>query len=142
MSKIVSKRTALKLWKAAFGDALWAQDCFGTWIYHDDYGKRGKLRDERPSNNGRFCRYGWVVGLIMPAKMFHSKDEALFWNNLEPMHYENAKAKGDSISFVIAGTRYMVCKCSICASKDQLGYGIMDASTSRRVDWKYRKRRK
>lgn len=65
---------------------------------------------------------------------FHSKGEALFWNNLEPMHYENAKAKGDSISSVIAEIHYVACKCSICASKDQLDYGIMDASTSHRVD--------
>lgn len=111
-------------------------------MFHEDYGKRGELRDDRPGNNGRFCRYGWVVGLIMPPKMFHSKGGALFWNNLEPMHYENAKAKGDSVSFFIVGTRYMVCKCSICSFRDQVGYGIIDASASRRMDWKWHKGRK
>ena len=142
MSKIVSKRTALKLWKAAFGDALWAQDCFGAWMYREDYGKRGKLRDNRPGNFGRFYSYGWVVDLILPADMFQGKAGALFWNNLEPMHYVNAKAKGDRTRFVIGNKKYLVVKCSICAAKDQVGYGIRDTSTLRRVDWKSRKGRK
>lgn len=104
------------------------------WFLYGGIIYRYELKGDRPGNNGRFCRYGWAGGLIMPEKMFHSKGKALFWNNFEPMHYENAKAKGNSIDFGIAGKRYIVCKCLICASEDQVGYGIMDASTSRRVD--------
>lgn len=75
----------------------------------------------------------------MPAKMFQNKDKALLWNNIEPMHYENAKAKGNLVSFVIAGKRYSVERCPVCADKGEVGYGITDASTFRRVDRKSRR---
>ena len=120
MRNIVSKEIALRLWKAAFGDALWVQNCFGAWMYREDYGKRGKLRDNRPGSLGRFYSYGWVVDLILPTDMFQGKAGALFWNNLEPMHYVNAKAKGDRTRFVIGNKKYLVVKCSICAAKDQV----------------------
>ena len=109
----------------------------------EDYGKRGELRDNRPgNNNGHFYRYGWVVDLILPIKASKDKSEALFWDNLEPMNYGNAKAKGKRTDFFIRGKRFLVVKCPVCSSMDKMGYGIMDASTSRRVDWKWRKGRK
>ena len=142
MKEIVSEELALKVWKAAFGDALWAQDCFGTWMCREDYGKRGELRNDRPGGLDHFYYYGWVVDFILPIKAFKDKSEALFWDNLEPMHYGNAKAKGKRTDFFIRGKRFLVVKCPACSSLDQVGYGILDASTSRRVDWKCRKGRK
>ena len=142
MKKIIGKENARRLWRAAFGDALWAQDCFGTWMYREDYGKRGELRDNRPGNNdGHFYRYGWVVDLILPIMAFIDKSEALLWDNLEPMNYGNAKAKGKRTDFLIMGKRFLVVKYPVCSSMNQMGYGIMEASSSCRVDWKYCKRR-
>ncbi len=43
----MTKQMALKLWDDIFDKALWAQDCYGTWVYRNDYGDHETTR-KRP----------------------------------------------------------------------------------------------
>lgn len=135
---LVDKKIAMKLWKDVFGNSLWAVDCYGTWMYRDDYGKTNIKRNNRPNGTGDSYTYGWTVDHIRPVNKFESEEKATFWNNLEPIHYSNNAAKGDKISFNINGVDYQVVRCEICKSNHQLGYGIKNVATGQRVDWKYR----
>ena len=133
----INKDVAMKLWKDIFGDTLWVTDCFGTWIYRDDYGKTDVVRNNRPGGTGKSYNYGWSVDHIKPVSEFNNENEATFWNNLEPIHISNNSAKGDKLTFNINGVKYQVVKCDICKKNGQNGYGIMNVATNERVDWKY-----
>lgn len=134
----VDQNIALKLWHDIYGDELWAQDCFGTWMYRDDYGDHEKTRNNRPGGTGKYFYYGWDVDHIRPIAQFGGDEaKATFWNNLEPLHYMNNQAKADKTAFEIGDRRYSIVKCDICAAHQLLGYGIEDAETKKRVDWKY-----
>lgn len=135
----ISKDIAIKIWEDVFGDTLWAQDCFGTWMYKHDYGEIDITRKNRPGGTGKEYNYCWTIDHIRPVNSFDSESEATFWNNLEPMHRSNNIQKSDKESFEINGNNYQVVKCEICSSNGIRGYGIKNQKTGERVDWKYRK---
>lgn len=127
----VSSDLAYKLWKDVFGTNLWVQDCFGTWIFRDDYGDTSTLRI-RPSGNGNRYNYGWDVDHIFPL----SKNGKDVMNNYEPMHHINNKEKADNLNFRIHDIPYQVVRCDICGSNGLYGKGIINQHTGERVDWK------
>ena len=135
----ITREIAFKLWSDIYGNNLWAQDCFGTWMYRDDYGDYNKTRNNRPGGTGNAYHYGWDVDHIKPKKEFEDEKQATFFNNLEPLHRSNNLAKGDGMNFVINGINYQVVKCSICGHNQRRGYGIKNMKTGERVDWKYTK---
>ena len=123
----INKNKAVKLWNDVFGEnTLWAVDCFGTWIYKEDYGNSERKR-KRPNGDGKEYSYCWNVDHIKPIAE-GGKDE---WNNYEPMHCNNNFNKGDKISFKINGTPYQTVRCDLSN-----GYGIQNQNTGKRVDWK------
>jgi len=130
----ITKEVANKLWRDVFGETVvWATDCFGAWIYRDDYGKFDIARN-RPNGDGKDYSYGWSIDHIMPVAK-GGKDE---WNNFEPMHIENIRSKSDDISFKINDAGYQVIKCNLSPS---YGYGIIELKTGLRVDWKGKQER-
>ena len=133
----INREVAMKLWRDIFGDKLWAQDCFGTWMYRDDYGNHEKTRNNRPGGNGKTYYYGWDVDHIMPRSNFKNESDADFFNNLEPLHFLNNQKKADKTSFEINGLNYSVVECEICRKNGLKGYGIKNISSNIRVDWKY-----
>ena len=123
----INKDAAMKLWNDVFGaNTLWAADCFGTWMYKDDYGENQKGR-VRPGGDGNRYLYGWAIDHIMPVAK-GGKDD---WNNLEPMHMANNLEKSDNISFKIGQESFQVVRCEFSD-----GYGIKNQRTNVRVDWK------
>jgi len=135
----IDRSVAMKLWKDIFGDAMWAQDCFGTWMYRDDYGVFDKARTNRPGGTGKAYVYGWEIDHIMPISKFKDSANANYFNNLEPLHFINNRKKADNTSFEINGISYSVVKCDICSKHGTEGYGIVNNSKNKRVDWKYTK---
>ena len=134
----INRELALKIWKDIFGEKKWAQDCFGTWMFRDDYGDRDKIRNDRPNGSGKFFTYGWEIDHIRPKSDFKDNENSDFLNNFEPMHYQNNQAKADKLNFVINNVSYSVVECSICKSNGKKGYGIKRNDNNTRVDWKYR----
>jgi hypothetical protein len=126
-----SKELILKLWKDVFGTNLWAIDCFGTWIYRDDYGNTNTTRI-RPNGNGKRYNYGWNIDHIFPISR-NGKDAM---NNYEPMHHVNNRNKSDDLSFKIGDIPYRIVKCDLCGSNGLYGKGIINQRTGKRVDWK------
>lgn len=124
----VDKDTALMLWEYVYGNKTWATDCFGTYIYRDDYGDL-KTKRIRPNGTGQSYNYGWSVDHIMPDAQ-GGKDHL---NNYEPMHQSNNSTKSDSLNFKINDVNYQVVKCDISPG---YGYGIKSLRTAKRVDWK------
>ena len=125
----ITKEVAIKLWKDVFGDTVvWATDCFGVWIYRDDYGNIDICR-KRPNGDGKDYSYGWSIDHIMPVAK-GGKDE---WNNFEPMHIQSNSSKSDNTSFRINDVSFQVIKCNL---SPVYGYGIKELKTGLRVDWK------
>ena len=135
----MKKSDAMKIWEDVFGGALWAQDCFGTWMYKHDYGDTEKYR-KRPGGSGKAYNYGWEIDHIMPRSSFDKEDNADNYNNYEPMHYVNNREKADKKEFVIRNHHYKIVSCDICKSNGKKGYGILDKDLNERVDWKYIRR--
>jgi hypothetical protein len=138
----ISNNLARELWNAVFGaNTLWAQDCFGTYIYRDDHGDYETTR-LRPGGTGQRYNYGWDVDHIRPKSDFTNESDADFWNNYEPMHRQNNESKADDYPhFTVKNRQYKVVRCDICSSHNLPGYGIIDVQTNRRVDWKGKQNR-
>ena len=132
----VDKDLAMKIWKDLYGDQKWATDCFGTWMYRDDYGDQKTLRNNRPGGSGKSFSYGWTIDHIRPQSSFKPGESPDFLNNFEPMHFSNNAQKSDGITFVVDGIKYKVVVCDICKSEGEKGYGIERVSDGKRVDWK------
>jgi hypothetical protein len=134
----VTKDIALKLWKDVFGDNLWAQDCFGTWMHRDDYGNYDKTRNNRPNGTGNSFVYGWDVDHIRPKSSFKDEKDSNFFNNFEPMQHSNNLKKSDGYpNFKIDDTEFKVVECEICKKNNLQGYGILRVSTNKRIDLKF-----
>ncbi len=132
----IANNLAMKLWDDVYGSKMWAQDCFGTWIYRDDHGVYDKER-VRPDGDGKRHVYGWDVDHIRPKADFSSPNDADFWNNYEPMHRQNNEMKSDNFPhFELGNRKYKVIKCDICSNHSLQGYGIIDIQTNKRIDWK------
>jgi len=133
----VTKDVAMKVWNDVFGNALWALDCFGFWMYKEDYGDSNRTRNNRPNGTGKFFHYGWTIDHIRPKSDFSNETESNFYNNFEPMQISNNLKKSDNYpNFEINETRYQVVKCEICERNGVLGYGIKNVHTDKRIDWK------
>lgn len=133
----MDKTQALNLWDQIYGpNCKWKQDCFGTWMYRDDYGDQDTMR-KRISDAKKAFNYGWEVDHIRPKSSFEKESEASFLNNYEPMHWMNNREKADNYPhFTIENVQYAIVKCSICNSNNKPGYGIKKTSNGKRVDWK------
>lgn len=132
----MEKEEALKIWDGVFGDKKWATDCFGTWMYRDDYGDTEKTRNNRPGGDGKNHTYGWEIDHIRPKSDFKNESDANFNNNYEPMHWNNNRSKADNYpGFKINDVEYKVVRCDICSNHGLLGYGIKNADGTR-IDWK------
>ena len=137
----MDKEKALEIWDALFGKSnLWVQDCFGTWMYRNDYGDVDTYRI-RPNGSGRKYKYGWEIDHIRPKSSYQNEFDANFLNNYEPMHFENNRTKADSFPhFVINMQQYRIVRCDICHQNGFNGYGIVNEK-GERVDWKGKQQR-
>ncbi len=133
----MEKEKALEIWDILFGkDTLWVQDCFGTWMYREDYGDTEKKR-VRPGNTKEY-KYGWEIDHIRPKSDFGENADSDLLNNYEIMQWSNNRTKGnDYPQFEINDVKYKVVKCDICGNKGLKGYGIVN-SEGKRIDWKGR----
>lgn len=132
---MLSKEDALELWQFIYGNSLWARDCFGTWMYRDDYLDKETVRVR--GNNHKEFNYGWEIDHILPI----NNNGSDCFNNYEPMHWMNNKMeKKDNISFSVDGEKYTVVECKICEAHGYSGYGIIYEKTGERVDWKARQK--
>ena len=135
----MKREDALELWDAIFGNEQWAVDCFGTWMYREDYGDTETKR-LRPNGTGKRFSYGWEVDHIRPKSDFKNESEADFANNYEPVHWNNNREKADNYpQFAIKDKNYKVVRCEICSSNNLVGYGIADEDGNR-IDWKFRQK--
>ena len=134
----MEKEKALQIWDAIFGpNDKFQLDCFGTWMYRDDYGEVDKKRI-RPNGDGQPHTYGWEIDHIRPKNDFESESDANFYNNYEPMNWHNNRDKADYYPhFTIKDKQYRTVKCDICRENGYKGYGIMD-EYGNRIDWKGR----
>lgn len=134
----MEKEKALEFWDAIFGmNSYWQVDCFGTWMYRDDYGETEKTRI-RPNGDGKKQLYGWEIDHIRPKSSFEDENDSNFLNNYEPMHWNNNREKADKYPhFVVNNRQYCVVKCVICRTNGFAGYGIIDEQ-GERIDWKGR----
>lgn len=124
----IDREKAFKLWDAIYGTETAVQDCFGTYMYRDDYGDRQK---RRKAKNGEYYYYGWELDHILPESLGGTDMN----NNLEPMNWQNNLEKADKTVFSINGESYRLYRCTI--GKDGYsGYGIVSDKTKQRVDWK------
>lgn len=135
---IMTRELAIKIWEDIFGDVMWAQDCFGTWIYKKDYGDTETIRI-RPDGTGKKYNYGWEIDHINPKSKYADEKKADFNNNYEPMHYQNNRTKGDNTVFTVNEVEYKVVECDICKNHNLQGYGIANKKTGVRIDWKYKR---
>ena len=127
----VDKKTALKVWQAAFGNVEWAVDCFGTLMNVSAYSNESVVM-RRPGDN-RDYDYSWNIDHIRPISNFEKESDANFMNNLEPMHRENNLEKLDNYpNFKIDGKSYKVVR-----TEGFYGYGIANL-LGIRIDWKAR----
>ena len=133
----MEKEIALDLWDKIYGEnCKWHVDCFGTWMYRDDYGDTDKKRS-RPNGAGKMFNYGWEIDHIRPKSDYDNESNANFNNNYEPMHWQNNREKADCYpQFSIDDIPYSVVKCEICGQNGVRGYGIVCMSDNTRVDWK------
>ncbi|MBP5342915.1 hypothetical protein J6Y73_03205 [bacterium] len=132
----MEKEKALKMWDDIFGNRKWATDCFGIWMYRDDYGDTSTKRNDRPGGTGESYSYGWEVDHIRPRSNFENESDADFMNNYEPMHWDNNRSKADNYpNFSINEKQYKVVKCDICSRYGIKGYGITN-NLGKRIDWK------
>lgn len=131
----MEKDKALEIWDAVFGkDRKWVQDCFGTYIYREDYGDTETERI-RPGNSKKY-NYGWEIDHIRPKSDFGENANPDLLNNYEPMHYLNNRRKADNYpTFTIGEHSYEVVVCDICKRNGLKGYGITDKN-GKRIDWK------
>lgn len=134
----MEKEQALALWDAIYGENnKWQCDCFGTWMYRDDYGDTETVR-KRPNGDGKEHSYGWEIDHIRPKSDFKNESDANINNNYEPMWWGHNREKADNYpQFDINKRQFTIVKCDICGSNSLKGYGIVD-SKGNRIDWKGR----
>ena len=140
-NKNMEREDALAFWDAIFGkDVKWHVDCFGTWMYREDYGDTSTTR-KRPNGDGKEHSYGWEIDHIRPKSNFKKESDANFLNNFEPMWWNYNREKADNYPhFIVNNKEYKVVKCDICAEQGLLGYGIADKN-GHRVDWKAKQKK-
>ena len=130
----VDKKDAILIWDTAFGNTLWAKDCFGYWIYKHDYGDKETTRIPKGKSKAENC--GWNIDHIKPLAE-EGKDHL---NNYEPMWWKaNQQYKADKMTFTIDDITYQVIRCNICKSNNVYGYGIKIIDSGVRVDWKHKR---
>lgn len=135
----MEREEALALWDAIYGkNNEWQIDCFGTWMYRNDYGDIETVR-KRPGGDGKNHSYGWEIDHIRPKSNFKNESDANLYNNYEPMWWNHNREKADNYpQFTIDDRTYSVVRCDICSKNGLLGYGITDKNGNR-IDWKAKK---
>lgn len=129
---MITRELAKQLWNDVFGNEEWAKDCFGVWMHRDAWSNEAVVL-LKPGNTERYD-YSWNVDHIRPKSDFENPNEADFFNNYEPMHRQNNSEKADNYPhFEIDGNKYKVFK-----QNGYYGYGIIDVSTNKKIDWKSR----
>lgn len=137
----MEREQALELWDAIYGKGNeWQTDCFGTWMYRNDYGDMDTKR-LRPNGSGKKYNYGWEIDHIRPKSDFSNEKSADLLNNYEPVYWSNNREKADNYpQFSIGKNNYTVVKCDICGSNGLKGYGIINEK-GERIDWKGKTKR-
>lgn len=125
----INKENALRLWDIIYGEKDLAQDCFGTYIYREDFNDYTTKRLWKEDQNHYY--FGWNIDHILPTSKGGTDDN----NNLEIMHFKNNQMKSDKIVFHINEKTYEVYRCKLSVDGYK-GYGIIDKSTGNRIDWK------
>ena len=125
----INRENALRLWDAIYGKTDLAKDCFGTYIYKEDFGDYVTKR--KWQEDGKYYNFGWDVDHILAVSKGGTDDN----NNLEPMHWENNREKADKTVFHIGETQYEIYRCKLTVDGYK-GYGIIDRISGSRVDWK------
>lgn len=125
----IDYKFAMKFWNDVFGNAKFAQDCFGTWMCRDAYSNEAvSMKDHQ--GGSEYYDYSWNIDHIRPKASFQNEDNADDLNNFEPMHRQRNLEKSDNYpSFSIQGRQYKI------VQNNNGGYGIVD-SLGRRIDWK------
>lgn len=133
----MEKKKALELWDAIYGkNSYWQPDCFGAWMYRNDYADQDTKRVT--PNGGKAYNCGWEIDHIRPRCSFKSDAESDFLNNYEPINFINNRCKSDKFPhFKIDENTYRIVKCDICSKNGFKGYGIIDEDGNR-IDWKGR----
>ena len=125
----IDYKFAMKFWSDVFGNARFAQDCFGTWMCRDAYSNEAVSMKDHLGGN-KYYDYSWNIDHIRPKASFQNEDNADNLNNFEPMHRQHNLEKSDNYpSFSIQGRQYKI------VQNNNGGYGIID-SLGRRIDWK------
>ncbi|QLY40579.1 hypothetical protein HF295_06875 [Hujiaoplasma nucleasis] len=127
---MITKEMAEKLWKDVFGNKEWAQDCFGVWMHRDAWSNTAVML-LRPGQTKKYD-YSWNVDHIRPKSDFNNPLEADFFNNFEPMQRGNNSEKGDNYPHFSIGDK----KYKVFSQSGYYGYGIIDVSTNKKIDWK------
>ena len=99
---MISKDYALRLWKKRYGGQDYVRDCFGVWIFRDDYNDPSTKRSRL--NNGKMFHYGWAIDHIYPKSQGGNDND----NNLEIMHIETHLLKADSLVILYKHKPYQV----------------------------------
>lgn len=129
---MIDRNAAMKLWRDVFGDVKWIQDCFGTWMYKDAWSNEQVVL-LRPGQTTEFD-YSWNVDHIRPKASFENEKNCEFYNNYEPMHRTNNLKKKDNYpKFKIDDREFEVFQID-----EDSGYGIIELSTNKKIDWKSR----
>ena len=90
----------MKLWNDVFDEnTIWAQDCFGTWIYKDDFNHAESNR-KRPNGDGEYYHYGWNVDHIKPISVGEKKIIGITLNRCI-LEITNLKANSSILKLVM-----------------------------------------
>ena len=100
----ISRDYAMKLWKKRYGDKKYVRDCFGVWMYVDDYNDLSTKRSRL--DNGKQYNYGWSIDHILP-KAKGGKDND---NNLEIMNAKMNIIKSDNLEITFGNGKFFVRK--------------------------------
>ena len=120
---------AMKFWNDIFGNKIFAQDCFGTWMCKNAYSnEQVSMKDHEGGD--KYYDYSWNIDHIRPKSSFKNESDADDLNNFEPMHRQNNLEKSDNYPvFKINDKQYQV------VQNYNGGYGIVD-NYGKRIDWK------
>ncbi|MCB9498766.1 MAG: hypothetical protein H6687_02625 [Bacillales bacterium] len=136
----IDRDTAMIFWKKTYGNKKYVMDCFGSWIYKEDYEDYETTRI-RPGSDKLAKAYGWDINYIRPESAFKEETDIDLKNNFEPMHFLNIQEKGESYpDFAVASNTYTIIRCDMCSAYGRKGYGISD-SAGKRIDIKGKRRK-
>ena len=96
----INRKTALVIWRATYGNALYAKDFTGRYMYIDDFGNRKICRNVK----GKRVHTGWNLHHVLP-KANNGTDAK---TNLICTNIITNDEAGDKTTFVINNVTYQV----------------------------------